>query len=307
MKKTGNKFTNHINDKFTDHLKDHLNDKFTAEVKEDVREDVREKLQKDKNSAKEILAEICHLQVTYQKAVAVEDVSFSLQKGEILAIIGANGSGKTSVVECLEGLRKASGGSVMLLGCDPYQNRRFLYKEVGIQLQDADYPDHIRVGELCRLFASFYREPADWKRLLSQFGLEKRAAYPVKKLSGGEKQRLSILLALLPRPKLLILDELTTGLDPEIRRAMWESLKQIRQHGTSILLVSHSMDEVAFLADRLLYMEKGRSAFLGSLPEFKSFVQLQLPKEEWKETLSFEDLYLFLSHYKNPVNLEDLL
>lgn len=177
------------------------------------------------------LVEIDRLQLDYGAVCAVKDVSFCMKAGEILAVIGPNGSGKTSTVECVEGLRRPTSGSVQVFGVNPLKNRSQVYREMGIQLQEAEYPVKIKVRELCGLFASFYENPADWHLLLKHLGLEEKAVRAVKKLSGGEKQRLSVLLALLPRPRLLILDELTTGLDPEIRHGLWESLRRIKAAG----------------------------------------------------------------------------
>lgn len=255
----------------------------------------------------EILARINHLSLAYGQTQAVRDVSFELYAGEILAVIGPNGSGKTSSIECLEGLRRPTGGKVELLGMDPYTDRRRVYRQVGIQLQTAEYPDKLKVHELCRLFSAFYEAPAGWKQLLEQLGLQDKAFRTVKKLSGGEKQRLSILLALLPRPKLLILDELTTGLDPEVRRDMWESLKQVRQMGMTILLVSHYLDEVAYLADRLVYMENGVCPFSGTQEEFRSYVKARIPEEKWKNGLTLEEVYLLLFPGAKAMKLEGIL
>ena len=135
---------------------------------------------------------------------------------------------------------------------------------MGVQLQETDYPSKIKIEELCRLFASFYDRPADWNLLLAQLGLDDKRKSPLHKLSGGEKQRLSILLSLMGRPKLLILDELTTGLDPEVRQNMWMSFESIRKSGVAILMVSHYLDEVEILADKILYLEKGRQQFFGT-------------------------------------------
>ena len=242
-----------------------------------------------------VLAKSEHLQVAYGPVRAVSDVSFQIYEGEILAMIGPNGSGKTSTVECLEGLRKPTAGRVEILGQDPSQGRSALYQKLGIQLQEAEYPDKIKVKELCRLYSSFYKKPADWKMLLELLGLAEKAERTVKKLSGGEKQLLSILLALLPQPKLLILDELTTGLDPEARHWMWESLLDIRRCGTSILLVSHYLDEVERLADRLVYLQEGRSVFTGTQDEFRRLAKTIVSEETWKEALTLEEIYLLLS------------
>lgn len=247
------------------------------------------------------LAKAENLNVKYKNVHAVKDVSFAIRPGEILALIGPNGSGKTTTVECLEGLRSPSSGHVEVFGRNPLTHRKFIYKQLGIQLQDVEYPDKIKVSELCSLFSSFYDQPADWKLLLEQLGLSAKKHRTVKKLSGGEKQRLSILLALLPRPKFLILDELTTGLDPEIRCGMWESLKMIRASGTSILLVSHYMDEVETLADRLLFLTEGRALFCGTQEEFRSFARSRIPQDKWRDGLSLEALYLLLSPRTNVI------
>lgn len=253
------------------------------------------------------LARVENLSVRYGQLEAVKGVSFELNAGEIFAVIGPNGSGKTSAVECLEGLRRPSGGSVEVFGCDPRSERTRIYEKLGVQLQTAEYPAKIRVEELCRLFSAFYREPADWRRLLSKLGLWERRRAVVKKLSGGERQRLSILLALLPKPKLLILDELTTGLDPEVRSGMWESLRRIRGAGTGVLLVSHSMEEVEALADRLLYLVRGEQRFLGTQEEFRAFARQEIPPERWSEGLSLDALYLRLSPESNILSVEDVL
>lgn len=254
----------------------------------------------------DLIAKVERLKLNYRATAAVMDVSFEVYSGEILAVIGPNGAGKTSAIECLEGLRRPTGGKVEMLGCDPYKDRRSVYRQVGIQLQEAAWPEQIKVRELCRLFASFYENPADWRTLLEQLGLGGKKDKMVKKLSGGEKQRLSVLLALLPRPKLLILDELTTGLDPEIRHEMWENLKQIRQTGTAVVLVSHYMDEVAQLADRLVWMVDGRSAFTGTQEEFRVYAKGQIPAAVWKEDFSLEEIYLLLTPQSNTLRLEGL-
>lgn len=256
---------------------------------------------------REKLAQIEQLKLNYGTVKAVRDVSFELYKGEILALIGPNGSGKTSTVECLEGLRRPSGGKIEILGCDPLTNRQQIYQQIGIQLQETDYPENIRVKELCQLFSAFYETPAHWQLLLKQLGLSEKANRMVKRLSGGEKQRLSILLALLPRPRILILDEWTTGLDPEFRRGMWESLKQIQRMGTTILLVSHYMDEVEYLADRLVYLEKGCSRFVGTQTEFRAFVKDESPAEKWTDSLSLEEVYLLICPKSEVLRWEGIL
>lgn len=252
----------------------------------------------------EALASVNNLSVRYGEVLAVDNLTFDILPGEVLAVIGPNGSGKTSMAECLEGLRWQSGGTVQVFGQDPHTGRKDIYKQMGVQLQSVQYPDKIRVDELCGLFASFYKNPADWKRLLEQLGLGHKVKKPVNKLSGGEKQRLSILLALLPKPRLLVLDELTTGLDPEVRRSLWNSLKTIRDSGTGILLVSHYMDEVQALADRVLFMVSGKAIYIGALKDLPAFAEQKLGHEKWRDDMTLEDIYLALVPQKGTITLE---
>lgn len=253
------------------------------------------------------VASVRHLSVTYGAIKAVEDVSFEVAAGEIVAVIGPNGSGKTSMVECLEGLRRESAGQALVFGKNPHTNRREVYTRLGVQLQDVQYPDKIRVGELCSWFSALYENPADWQLLLAQLGLENKKKRSVCKLSGGEKQRLSILLALLPKPRFLMLDELTTGLDPEIRRSMWESLKTVRDSGIGVLLVSHYMEEVEALADRVVFMVQGKAIFVGSIEGLREYAKTVIPPNEWADTLSLEDIYLRLIPEKGCITMEAIL
>lgn len=248
-----------------------------------------------------------NLNLSYKSIQAVRNVSFSVGGGEILAVIGQNGSGKTSAVECIEGLRKPDGGSVRVFGKDPWLHRSEVYKEMGVQLQEAEYPMRIRVEELCRLFAAFYERPADWNLLLKQLGLDEKRKRPFHKLSGGEKQRLSVLLSLMGRPKLLVLDELTTGLDPEVRRNMWISFENIRKSGVSVIMVSHYLDEVEALADKILCLEKGKQLFFGTQKEFREYVKNRVPKDEWEENLSLEKLYLMIAPKTTGLTMEGIL
>ena len=236
------------------------------------------------------IVQVENLNLTYKNLRAVQNVSFSVKSGEILAVIGQNGSGKTSTVECIEGLRKPDSGSIRIFGKDPWTHRREVYEEMGVQLQESEYPLKIKVEEQCRLFAAFYERPADWNLLLTQLGLDAKRNCPVQKLSGGEKQRLSILLSLMGRPKLLVLDELTTGLDPEVRQNMWISFENIRKNGVSMILVSHYLDEVEALADKILYLEKGRQLFFGTQQEFRQYAKSRIPETEWEEHLTMEGI-----------------
>lgn len=253
------------------------------------------------------IVQVKNLNLTYKNIRAVWNVSFSVKSGEILAVIGQNGSGKTSTVECIEGLRKPDSGSIQVFGKDPWLQRGEVYKEMGVQLQEAEYPAKIRVEEQCRLFASFYERPADWNLLLTQMGLDDKRKRPIHKLSGGEKQRLSILLSLMGRPKLLVLDELTTGLDPEVRRNMWISFENIRKSGVAIIMVSHYLDEVEALADKILYLENGGQQFFGTQQGFREYVKSRVPQTEWEENLSLEKLYLTIAPKTTGLTMEGIL
>ena len=247
-----------------------------------------------------------NLNLSYKSLHAVCNVSFSVKEGEILAVIGQNGSGKTSPVECVEGLRKPDGGLVRVFGKDPWICRSEVYKEMGVQLQESEYPPKIRVEEQCRLFAGFYERPADWNLLLKQMGLDEKRKRQVSKLSGGEKQRLSILLSLIGRPKLLVLDELTTGLDPEVRQNILVSFEKIRKDGVAMIMVSHYLDEVEALADKILYLEKGKQRFYGTKRGFREYVKSRIPREEWEENCSLEKLYLMIAPKTAGLTMEGI-
>jgi len=187
----------------------------------------------------------------------VSDVSFSVDRREIFGIIGPNGAGKTTTVECLSGLRVADAGTIRVLGLDPQADRAALRERVGVQLQEGSIPAKIRVGEILDLFAAFYDQPAVPAELLDTLGLADRRHDYVKRLSGGQKQRLSIALALIGNPEIAILDELTTGLDPEARRETWQLIESIRDRGVTVILVTHYMDEAERLCDRVMLVDHG--------------------------------------------------
>lgn len=255
----------------------------------------------------ETIVQVENLNLSYKNVQAVRNVSFSVKAGEILAVIGQNGSGKTSTVECIEGLRKPDSGVLQVFGKEPWQYRQEVYKKMGVQLQETEYPSKIRVEEECELFAAFYERPADWNLLLGQMGLEDKRKRRICKLSGGEKQRLSILLSLMGRPKLLVLDELTTGLDAQVRQNMWKSFENIRKGGVAIILVSHYLDEVEALADKILYLEKGKQEFFGSQQEFRGYVKSRVPENEWREDYSLEKMYLQIAPKTEGITMEGLL
>jgi len=204
------------------------------------------------------IIEVRGLRKEYGDTVAVDNVSFTVQEGEIFGILGPNGAGKTTTVECVEGLRKPDGGEISVLGLDPLRDHAELTQLLGIQLQESQLPPKLRVAEALDLYSSFYRAPADWRSLLEVLGLRDKSETMYKKLSGGQKQRLSIALALVGSPRIAVLDELTTGLDPQARRDTWELIEGIRDRGVTIVLVSHFMEEAERLCDRVALIDKGR-------------------------------------------------
>ena len=202
--------------------------------------------------------EVQHLHKSYGDTTAVDDVSFTVHEGEIFGILGPNGAGKTTTVECVEGLRKPDRGQISVLGLDPQRDRAELTQRLGMQLQDSQLPDKLQVAEALRLYSSFYRAPADWRALMDVLGLAGKARTGFGKLSGGQKQRLSIALALVGSPQVAVLDELTTGLDPQARRDTWELIEGVRDRGVTIVLVTHFMEEAERLCDRVALIDKGR-------------------------------------------------
>jgi ABC-2 type transport system ATP-binding protein len=199
-----------------------------------------------------------HLRVRYGDTLAVDDVSLSIDRGEIFGILGPNGAGKTTTVECIGGLRKPDSGSISVLGLDVRTQARELHGRVGIQLQSSELPDKIYVHEAVELFASFYPNPVDPGRLIQMLGLEDKRDTRYVNLSGGQRQRVSIALALIGRPELAILDELTTGLDPQSRRETWKLIEGIRDQGVTVILVTHFMEEAEHLCDRVALLHHGR-------------------------------------------------
>jgi ABC-2 type transport system ATP-binding protein len=203
------------------------------------------------------IVEVHNLRKTYGQKVAVADVSFSAAPGEIFGILGPNGSGKSTAVECIAGLRDADGGQIRVLGIDPQTHPELIREHVGVQFQEAGLDDKITVHEALTLFASFYDRPADVDDLLTVLDLQDKRDAQFRSLSGGQKQRVSIALALVGNPKVAILDELTTGLDPQARRTTWEVVRRERDTGATVLLVTHFMEEAERLCDRLVILDRG--------------------------------------------------
>lgn len=199
-----------------------------------------------------------HLRKQYGHVVAVEDVSFQVEKGEIFGLLGSNGAGKTTTVECVQGLRSPTSGRVRVLGKDPRTEAAGLRGRIGCQLQESRLPDHLKVWEALDLFASLTARAPDWRILLEQWGLEAKRNATFASLSGGQRQRLFIALALVSRPEVVFLDEMTTGLDPAARRVAWELIEQVRDCGTTVVLVTHFMDEAERLCDRIAVVDAGR-------------------------------------------------
>lgn len=202
--------------------------------------------------------EVEDLVKTYDGTNVVDGVSFTVEEGAIFGIVGPNGAGKTTIVESVEGLRRPDGGSIRVLGLDPVRDRYEVAERLGAQLQESRLQDKIRVGEVLDLYASFYRNPADWRELLNRLGLEGKERSKYSNLSGGQKQRLSIALALVGSPEIAILDELTTGLDPQARRSTWDTIERIRSAGVTVVLVTHFMDEAERLCDPIMVIDQGK-------------------------------------------------
>ena len=199
-----------------------------------------------------------NLRKTYGKTVAVDDISFEVAEGEIFGLLGPNGAGKTTTVECLQGLRSPDSGNIRILGIDPVSNIGALRRRIGSQLQEAALPDRIKVWEALDLFASLTPGSIDWQQLMEQWGLAEKRKSSFSSLSGGQRQRLFVALALVNRPELVFLDEMTTGLDPAARHTAWDLIRAIREQGTTVLLVTHFMDEAEQLCDRLAIVDHGR-------------------------------------------------
>jgi ABC-2 type transport system ATP-binding protein len=207
---------------------------------------------------------VASVRKTYGGTVAVDEVSFDVHPGEIFGLIGPNGAGKTTTMECVEGLRTPDRGLISVLGLDPRRDVYALQERIGVQLQEAQLQKRIKVREAVGLWSSLYRKPLDGDRLIEQLGLgDKRHAWFMT-LSGGQKQRLFIALALINDPELVFLDELTTGLDPQARRAIWDLVRGIRQRGKTVFLTTHLMEEAERLCDRVAIIDRGRIVDIGT-------------------------------------------
>lgn len=225
------------------------------------------------------------LSKSYGNLLAVDKLSLSVKCGTVYGLLGANGAGKSTTIECILGTKNADSGTVSIWGCDPKKDRHRLFQNVGVQFQEGDYQPEIKVSELCEETACLYEALADWKKLCEQFGIGGKIANTVKSLSGGERQRLFIVLALIPNPGLVFLDELTTGLDAKARRDVWKILSELKSKGLTIFLTSHFMDEVEALCDEICILRNGKAVFFGTVEQAK----------EASKCKNFEDAYLILS------------
>ncbi|MEU3336151.1 ABC transporter ATP-binding protein [Streptomyces sp. NPDC006668] len=206
--------------------------------------------------------EVSELRKSYGGRPAVDGVSFAVEEGEIFGILGPNGAGKTTTVECVEGLRVPDGGRVRVTGLDPVADHARVARVLGAQLQQSELQPKLTVREALELYASFYPHPLDWAPLAERLGLTAKLGTRFAKLSGGQKQRLFIALALIGNPRVVVLDELTTGLDPRARRDTWQLIEDVRASGVTVLLVTHFMEEAQRLCDRIAVIDRGRVAAL---------------------------------------------
>jgi ABC-2 type transport system ATP-binding protein len=214
-------------------------------------------------SSKKVI-KVENLRKTYGSISAVDNISFEVYEKEIFGMVGPNAAGKTTTIECIEGLRQRDGGRIEVLGLDPQRDSYGIRERIGVQLQTAVLPQNIKVWEACDLFSSFYPRSTDWEVLLEKLGLVETRNSFFDKLSGGQKQRVFVALALLNDPELVFLDELTTGLDPRARRAIWDLIRDIRKGGKTVYLTTHFMEEAERLCDRVAIVDHGRIVALDS-------------------------------------------
>ena len=234
---------------------------------------------KDENLA----VRVAGLTKSYQGRTVLNGLDLAVRRGTVFGLLGANGAGKSTTIKILSGILRPDSGAV--LGLDPKKERGALFQRVGVQFQEGDYQPEIKVFELCEEIACLYNRPADWWELCQRFGIGGKLKNAVKSLSGGERQRLFIVLALIPNPELVFLDELTTGLDAKARRDVWKILSELKAGGLTIFLTSHFMDEVEALCDEICILRQGTAVFYGTVEQAK----------ERSGCEKFEDAYLQLS------------
>ena len=226
-----------------------------------------------------------HLSKSYGNLRVIDNLNLSVKSGTVYGLLGANGAGKSTTIECVLGIKKADIGTVSILEHDPQKDRTHLFQKVGVQFQESSYQAEIKVGELCEETACLYKNPTDWQKLCREFGIGDKLKSEVKNLSGGQRQKLFIVLALIPNPELVFLDELTTGLDKKPRREVWKMLSKLKDEGLTIFLTSHFMDEVEVLCDEICILKKGKAVFYGTVDQAK----------EQSGCTNFEEAYLYFS------------
>ena len=226
-----------------------------------------------------------HLSKSYGNLRVIDNLNLSVKSGTVYGLLGANGAGKSTTIECVLGIKKADTGTVSILEHDPKKDRTHLFQKVGVQFQESSYQAEIKVGELCEETACLYKNPTDWQKLCREFGIGDKLKSEVKNLSGGQRQKLFIVLALIPNPELVFLDELTTGLDTKARREVWKMLSKLKDEGLTIFLTSHFMDEVEVLCDEICILKKGKAVFYGTVDQAK----------EQSGCTNFEEAYLYFS------------
>ncbi|NFQ66261.1 ABC transporter ATP-binding protein [Clostridium sporogenes] len=224
-----------------------------------------------------------NLYKSYGNVQVVKGVSLTVKKGEVFGLLGANGAGKSTTIECILGTKNFNNGHISILGMNPQKERKQIFQKVGVQFQESNYQDKITVKELCEITEVLYKNPLDFNKLLEQFHLQDKVKNLVSELSGGEKQRLFIILSLIPNPEVVFLDELTTGLDVKARRDVWKCLLNLKKQGLTIFLTSHFMDEVEVLCDKICILKNGVIDFYGTVEEAVTLS----PYEK------FEDAYLW--------------
>ncbi|MEG0276353.1 MAG: ABC transporter ATP-binding protein [Coprobacillus sp.] len=208
-----------------------------------------------------------NLTKSYDERNVVNDLSFEVKKGEVFGLLGHNGAGKSTTISCILGLTSLTRGQAIVLGMNPKKNRKVLFEKVGVQLQHSHYQTNIKVNEICEEMSVLYKNPNDYHELLKQFQLENFIDQKVNDLSGGEKQKLSVLLALISNPKIIFLDEQTTGLDVAARREVWQLLKKLKEKGMTIFLTTHYMEEAENLCDHVLILKEGQKVVEGTVQE----------------------------------------
>lgn len=233
----------------------------------------------------EEVIKVRQLSKSYNGIPAVQNLNISVKGGTVFGLLGANGAGKSTAIECILGTKRLDSGNVSVLKMNPNTQRKQLFENVGVQFQEANYQDKITVSELCEVTWSLYKDAADYRSLLKQFGILDKESRFVNELSGGQRQRLFIVLALIPNPDVVFLDELTTGLDTKARREVWKILSGLKAKGLTVLLTSHFMDEIEALCDNICILKKGQTVFYGTVQEAIT----SSPYEK------FEDAYLWYS------------